>query len=102
MSNNIICIKLNSGEEIISKVNEFEDITKDDNIDLIEPRVLMAGPQGQLSLGPLMFSTNPDKPTKLKISSISSYSEDVREEIKDGYIQSVSKLVIPNKSILMG
>lgn len=97
----IVCIKLSSGEEIISKVNEYEKFTED-SFDLIEPRVLMAGPQGQLSLGPLMYSANPDMPTKLKTSSIASWSENVREEIKNGYIQSVSKLVIPNKSILMG
>jgi len=101
LEDNVYCIKLVSGEEIITKSN-LMGINLPEYIDLIDARTLMAGPQGNMGLAPVMFSADPEKPIKLLTSSIASWSDNPREEIKNGYLQSISKLIIPNKSILMG
>lgn len=97
----VYSFKLTSGEEIIAKV--FEDRLNDDYFDLEDPRILMMASNGNLSLSPvILFSANPDKPLFLNKTSVACWSKYIREELKNGYMNSVSKLVIPNKSIIMG
>jgi hypothetical protein len=95
----VYSFKLISGEEIISKV--FEE--GDNYFSLKDARMLMMSQNGNLSLMPvIMFAADPDKLLTLNKSAIAFQSKYIREELKTGYLSSVSKLIIPNKSIIMG
>jgi len=98
MDTNIFAFKLTSGEEIISRLIQTEN--QEDIFLLDNPRVLMIGQDGRFMLAPLMFSSDSDKPIKLQKSSVACYSENVKEELSNGYIGSISKIAIPPKGML--
>lgn len=60
-----VSIKLNSGEEMIARI-EAEDST---HVTVKKPLMLMATEQG-MGLAPFMFTVNPEAKIKLKLNSI--------------------------------
>jgi len=100
MEDEIYSFKLTTGEEIISKL--IGEHWNNDYLILDEPRTLMMGQNGNLSLAPVLFSADPTHHIFLSKSAIACWSKYIREELKTGYLSSVSKLVIPNKNIIMG
>lgn len=60
-----VSIKLNSGEEMIARI-EAEDST---HVTVNKPLMLMATEQG-MGLAPFMFTVNPEAKIKLKLNSI--------------------------------
>ena len=93
----IVCIKLTSGEEIITKCNETET-----QYHLNNPRSLTMNAQGGLSFAPVMFSADPDTDIIVLKSAVAAMSHKVRTELEDAYVSSTSKIIVPSKSILMG
>jgi hypothetical protein len=99
---NIIAIKLNTGDELIAKISETANNT-DTVWELHDVRTLMLTNEGRFSLGPIMFSANPEKPINVCLSSIATYSYDVEEGILSGYQSASSKIFIPStRQILKG
>lgn len=94
----IMALKLTSGEELIAKV-----VLIDEKImELHDARSIMLVPGGQLRLAPLLFSADIDKPITVERACVAVYTETIRPEFLDSYTQSISKLVVPKSSILMG
>jgi hypothetical protein len=96
--NQIFVFKTTGGEEIISYVEKETDtyyLLKD-------PRALVVSNIGEFQLAPVMFTAAQGKSIYLLKSAISTWSDYVRPEMEDGYRQSVSKIITPNKSILHG
>lgn len=96
----IICLKLSSGEEIITKVTQ--DAEDQDSLILDNPRSLVLAGNGGLQLAPVLFSANPDQCIVLNKKSIICYCDSLREELENGYRNSVSKIITPNKNIILG
>lgn len=92
----IVTIKLNSGEELVTKI---VDVT-DSHVVISEPVSVAPGPQG-LGLIPSLFTSDPKAPTTLNINSIAIYSI-TDDQIKSKYIEATTGLVIPDKKIIMG
>ena len=92
----VYTFKLNSGEELITKVAE---ITRD-NIIIEEPVSIAPGQQG-MQMIPSMFTADPKGKFTLNTNSISLYAEtDVN--IKDKYIEATTGIKLPDKKIVMG
>jgi hypothetical protein len=92
----VYTIKLNSGEELITKV---VDMTRDSLI-IEEPVSIAPGQQG-MQMIPSMFTADPKGKFTLNTSSIALYAEtDVN--IKDKYIEATTGIKLPDKKIVMG
>jgi hypothetical protein len=92
----VYTFKLNSGEELITKVAE---ITRD-NIIIEEPVSIAPGQQG-MQMIPSMFTADPKGKFTLNTNSISLYAEtDIN--IKDKYIEATTGIKLPDKKIVMG
>lgn len=98
MDNNVYLFKLASGEEIISKIMIEGGLT--DIYLLDNPCTLVLNNANGISLAPTMFGADTSRPIVLNKAAIASYTSDIREEILNGYLSAVSKIVIPNKNIL--
>jgi len=92
----VYTIKLNSGEELITKV---VDITQN-TLTIEEPVSIAPGQQG-MQMIPSMFTADPKGKFTLNTSSIALHAEtDVN--IKDKYIEATTGIKLPDKKIVMG
>jgi hypothetical protein len=95
-TNKVWTLKLNSGEEVITKVISIEG-----NYLVVEEPVSVApGPQG-MGLVPSMFTADPTGVTKLNINSISLFAP-TDDLVKDKYITAITGIQIPEKKIILG
>ena len=94
----VMSLKLTSGEEVIGKFVEQEG----NAWKMKDVRLIIMMPDGQLSLGPILFSANKDHAITIYKTAIAVTSENVRQEFADAYTQSVSPLSVIKKSIIMG
>jgi hypothetical protein len=92
----VYTFKLNSGEELITKVVE---ITRD-NIIIEEPVSIAPGQQG-MQMIPSVFTAEPKGKFTLNTSSIALYAE-TEINIKDKYIEATTGIKLPDKKIVMG
>ena len=92
----VFTIKLNSGEELITKVVE---ITRD-NIIIEEPVSIAPGQQG-MQMIPSVFTANPKGEFKLNTTSIAMYAE-TDDNIKDKYLEATTGIKVPSKKIVLG
>ncbi len=92
----VYTFKLNSGEEMITKVVE---ITRD-NIIIEEPVSIAPGQQG-MQMIPSVFTAEPKGKFTLNTSSIALYAE-TEINIKDKYIEATTGIKLPDKKIVMG
>jgi hypothetical protein len=94
----LYAIKLTSGEEILGKF-----VKQDGNCWVMKDvRSIIMMPDGQLRLGPVLFSANKDHEIEIFSTAIAVFSESVRPEFVEAYTQAVSPLSIPKKQIILG
>lgn len=94
--NEVYTLKLNSGEELVAKVLE----TSDTEIKLHDPLSVAPGPQG-VGLIPSLFTADPKGDTRLNKSSVAIYAL-ADETIKSKYIEATSKIIVPDKKLILG
>ena len=92
----IYTIKLNSGEEVITKVVE---ITRD-NLIITDPVSIAPGQQG-MQMIPSMFTAEPRGKVTLNTYAIAFYAN-TDDNIKDKYIEATTGIKIPDKKIILG
>ena len=92
----VYTFKLNSGEELITKVVE---ITRDNII--IEEPVSIAPSQQGMQMIPSMFTAEPKGKFTLNTNSIALYAE-TEINIKDKYIEATTGIKLPDKKIVIG
>ena len=84
--NEIITIKLSSGEEILCKFVSLDS----DCITVEKGLVLMQGPQG-IALGTFFSTADPDKPITIARANITAIS-DINPRLKEQYNNVFSKI----------
>lgn len=92
----VYTFKLNSGEELVSKVKQQGD----GYVVIHDPVSVAPGPQG-LGLVPSLFTANPESETRLNTNSIAIYAE-TDDSIKAKYIQATTGLTVPDKKLILG
>lgn len=92
----VYTFKLNSGEELIAKVNE----TGTDYISISEPVSIAPGQQG-LQMIPSMFTADPKEEFKLNTNSIAIIAQ-TDDSIKVKYIEATTGIKVPDKKIVLG
>jgi hypothetical protein len=95
-SNTVVSIKLNSGEEMITRVKEVFNTY----IVVSEPVSVAPGPQG-MGLVPSVFTANPSGEFVLNTNSIAVICE-TEYNIKTKYSEAVSGIKVPEKKIILG
>ena len=86
--NDIISLKLLTGEEIIAQFQEETEST----IDVTRASIVAANPQGGLGLVPWMMSSAPDK-ISINKSTVVTFSKTV-EAIADKFIEATTNISI--------
>jgi hypothetical protein len=94
--NEVYTFKLNSGEELISKVVKIED----NLVFLHEPVSVAPGPQG-VGLIPSLFTADPKGETRLNINAIAIVAP-TDEGVRAKYIQATSGIIVPDKKLILG
>ena len=89
-------LKLNSGEELITKVISVEANT----ITIGDP-VSIAPAQNGMQMIPSMFTADPGSPVVLNTNSIAMYAE-TEDSVKMKYIEATTGIKVPDKKILVG
>ena len=89
-------LKLNSGEELITKVISVEANT----ITIGDP-VSIAPAQNGMQMIPSMFTADPGSPVVLNTNSIAMYAE-TEDSVKMKYIEATTGIKVPDKKIVMG
>ena len=92
----IYTIKLNSGEELITKVVEIGQ----NNLTITEPVSIAPSQQG-MQMIPSMFTAEPHGNVTLNTSAIAFYAN-TDDNIKDKYIEATTGIKLPDKKIVMG
>ena len=92
----VYTLKINSGEEIVSKVVEVED----DTLVLEDPVSIAPSPKG-MGLVPSVFTANAKKNVRLNTTSVSLVAE-TADEVKDKYREATTGVTVPEKKILVG
>lgn len=92
----VFSFKLNSGEELIGKVKDFND----NFITLEEPVSVAPGPQG-MGLVPSLFTSENRSLVRLNTNSVAMIAS-TEENIKMKYVQATTGLAVPSKKIVLG
>ena len=95
-TNQVYTIKLNSGEELITRIKGIEDgfLIAD------EPIAIAPSKQG-MGLVPSMFTADPNAEARINTSSISIYAL-TDDSIKMKYIEATTGIQVPEKKIVLG
>lgn len=92
----IYTFKLNTGEEVVARF-----VSEDDHGMIIEnPILCVLSPQG-LQMMPGLFSANMDKNVRLNSSSWALIAE-VRDDVRNSWIQATTGIAPASKKILTG
>ena len=94
--NEIFSIKLNSGEELITRVKKVTP----EYLIISEPVSVAPGPQG-MGLVPSVFTANPSGEFTLNRTSIAIICE-TEYNIKSKYSEAVSGVKVPEKKLILG
>jgi len=94
--NTVYTIKLNSGEEMVTKVIGIND----DSLSITDP-VSIAPSQKGMQMIPSMFTSDPSQNITLNTNSISFYGV-TEDSIKMKYIEATTGISIPDKKIILG
>lgn len=94
--NEVYTIKLNSGEELITRIKEVLAT----HITISEPVSIAPGPQG-MGLMPSMFTANPAGEFRINTNSIAMIAE-TEYNVKNKYSEAISGIKVPDKKILVG
>lgn len=91
----IYIFKLNSGHEVIARVEEI----RDDHYVVSEPITAVLNEQG-LSFMPSFFASDPKKSHRLNINSCSMVATP-RDDVADSYLQAITGVELPPKKRLI-
>jgi len=94
--NEVYTLKLNSGEELVSKITSVSDT----DVGLHDPLSVAPGPQG-VGLIPSLFTADPKGDTRLNKNSIAIYAL-ADASIKSKYIEATTGIKIPDKKLVLG
>jgi hypothetical protein len=94
--NEIFSIKLNSGEELITRIKKVTP----EYLIISEPVSVAPGPQG-MGLVPSVFTANPSGEFTLNRNSIAIMCE-TEYNIKTKYSEAVSGIKVPEKKLILG
>jgi hypothetical protein len=89
LNNEVVTVKMISGEEIISRVQEDND----DHFILNKPLCLIPGPNGGLGLAPALFSTDPKDFVRVNKTAIALQAK-TAQDIANQYLQQTTGLTI--------
>ena len=92
----VMTLKLNSGEELITKVLEKEG----NYLVIQEPVSVGPGPKG-MGLVPSLFTADPKGEYRLNTDSIAMYAP-TEDNVKDKYIEATTGIKVPSKQLIMG
>lgn len=94
--NEIYCIKLSNGDELVAKV-----VAKDDNsIEVFHPLTVIPTQQG-LQLMPSLFTANSQNSATINTTNISMLAS-VLDEVRDRYVEATTGIAPVRNKILMG
>ena len=95
-ANQVYTIKLNSGEELITKI-----IENDGQYLTVENPVSVApGPQG-MGLVPSLFTADPREKVTININSVAVLAV-TEDAVKMKYLEATTGIKVPDKKIIMG
>lgn len=92
----VYSLKLNSGEEVVSKIVG----TEDGYLELEDP-VSLAPSQTGMALIPSIFSASTAENPRLNTNSVSLIAV-TADEVKDKYREATTGVTVPEKKILVG
>jgi hypothetical protein len=92
----VYTFKLNSGEELISKVKAVDGA----EIILGEPCSVAPGPQG-MGLVPSIFTSDPKGEVRLNTNSVTLYAV-TDASVKLKYIEATTGIKLPDKKLILG
>ena len=93
----IYTLKLNSGEELITKVTGIE---KDGWLLVQEPVSVAPGPKG-MGLVPSIFTADPKGEYRINTSSIAIFAL-TDDNVADKYIEATTGITVPSKKLVLG
>jgi hypothetical protein len=94
--NSVYTFKLNSGEELITKVLGIDG----DEIVIADPLSVAPGPQG-MGLMPGLFTAETKAEVRLNTKNIAFYAL-TDSAVKSKYIEATTGIKIPDKKLIMG
>ena len=89
-------IKLNSGEELVTKVVEFND-----KFTLVTNPVSIAPSQQGMQMIPSLFTADIDQEIRINNSSIAVYAL-TDQSVADKYLEATTGIKVPEKKIILG
>jgi hypothetical protein len=96
--NQVYTFKLNSGEELIARVEKQE--FNSGWLVISDPVSVAPGPQG-MGLVPSMFTADIKQKIQLNINSISLYAF-AEDAVKMKYIEATTGIKVPDKKLILG
>ena len=95
-ANQVYTIKLNSGEELITKIieNDTQYLTVEN------PVSVAPGPQG-MGLVPSLFTADPREKVTININSVAVLAV-TEDAVKMKYLEATTGIKVPDKKIIMG
>ena len=94
--NEVYTIKLNSGEELITRIKSY-----DNGFIVVDEPVAIAPSQKGMGLVPSLFTGDPSAESRINVNSISIYAL-TEDNIKMKYIEATTGIQIPEKKIVLG
>lgn len=102
--NDIIGLKLSTGEEVVARFNKFDTGTKDKTLKIVKPTVLTLNPQnGQAMLIPWLMSLDVHSTDSVSVSQeqiVAMYKPS--KGIADVYMKGSSGIAMPSANELSG
>jgi hypothetical protein len=96
--NQVYTFKLNSGEELIARVEKQE--FNAEWITISDPVSVAPGPQG-MGLVPSLFTADIKREIQLNTNSISLYAY-AEDAVKMKYIEATTGIKVPDKKLILG
>jgi len=96
--NQVYTFKLNSGEELIARVEKQE--FNAEWVTISDPVSVAPGPQG-MGLVPSLFTADIKREIQLNINSISLYAY-AEDAVKMKYIEATTGIKVPDKKLILG
>lgn len=94
--NEIYCIKISNGDELVAKVVAQDE----DSIEVFHPLTVIPTQQG-LQLMPSLFTANPQNSATINTTNISMLAS-VMDEVRDRYVEATTGIAPVRNKILMG
>jgi hypothetical protein len=95
-SNEVYTFKLNSGEELITKV-----IQSGGDWIVIEEPVSIAPTQQGMQMIPSIFTAEPKGEFKLNTNSVAIYAE-TEDSVRMKYLEATTGIKVPDKKLILG